>query len=84
MEKVTIGAAELWYGDCLELMAGMADATVDHVLTDVPYHAKTHKNAELANKTEGTAEKKIDFMHRLRNIAPGFREKRRSARRWQR
>ena len=63
MEKVTIGNAELWHGDCLELMAGMADAAVDHVLTDVPYHAKTHKNAELANKTEGTAEKKIDFMH---------------------
>lgn len=36
-EKVTIGNAELWHGDCLELMATLPDASVDMILCDLPY-----------------------------------------------
>lgn len=62
MEKVKIGNAELWHGDCLELMASMNDGTVDHVLTDVPYHANTHKMAK-TNKGKGHDRTLIDFEH---------------------
>lgn len=36
-EKVTIGSAELWHGDCLDLMASIPDGSVDMVLCDLPY-----------------------------------------------
>ncbi len=32
-------------GDCLEVMRGMADKSVDHVITDPPYEAKAHTKA---------------------------------------
>ena len=36
-EKVIIGNAELWHGDCLELMAAIPDGSVDMILCDLPY-----------------------------------------------
>jgi site-specific DNA-methyltransferase (adenine-specific) len=36
-EKVTIGNAELWHGDCLELMQSIHDGSVDMILCDLPY-----------------------------------------------
>ena len=36
-EKVVIGSAELWHGDCLELMRDLPDASVDMVMCDLPY-----------------------------------------------
>ena len=30
-------------GDCLDVMAGMSDGCVDHVITDPPYSERTHK-----------------------------------------
>lgn len=36
-EKVKIGNAELWHGDCLEVMTGLPDGSVDMVLADIPY-----------------------------------------------
>ncbi len=36
-EKVTIGNAELWHGDCLEVMAGLPDANIDLTVTSPPY-----------------------------------------------
>lgn len=36
-EKVTIGNAELWHGDCLELMQSIPDGSVDMILCDLPY-----------------------------------------------
>lgn len=36
-EKVTIGNAELWHGDCLEVMAGLADGSVQLLVTSPPY-----------------------------------------------
>lgn len=40
MEKVIIGKAELWHGDCLEVMEALQ--TVDHVITDPPFDAEAH------------------------------------------
>lgn len=34
---VNLGAHALWYGDCLETLRGMADNSVDAVVTDPPY-----------------------------------------------
>lgn len=42
-EKVVIGNAELWHGDCLELMRGLPDASVDMVLCDLPYGTTRNK-----------------------------------------
>lgn len=36
-EEVTIGNAELWHGDCLELMQSIPDGSVDMILCDLPY-----------------------------------------------
>lgn len=45
------GRIVLWQGDCREVMAGLADKSVDHVITDPPYsehvHAKGRKGASL-------------------------------------
>lgn len=38
-------AYTLHCGDCLEIMRGMADNSVDAVITDPPYDNKTHKGA---------------------------------------
>ena len=35
-EKVVIGNAELWHGDCLEVLRTLADCSVDAVVTDLP------------------------------------------------
>jgi site-specific DNA-methyltransferase (adenine-specific) len=37
------GAVQIYHGDCLELMPLLG--AVDHVITDPPYDAKTHKGA---------------------------------------
>jgi site-specific DNA-methyltransferase (adenine-specific) len=37
VEKVTIGNAELWRGDCLEMMASIPDGSIDMILCDLPY-----------------------------------------------
>ena len=39
----------LYHGDCREVLAGMADRSVDCVITDPPYDARTHRGA-LTNK----------------------------------
>jgi site-specific DNA-methyltransferase (adenine-specific) len=36
-EKVTIGNCELYCGDCLEVMRGMASGSVDAIICDLPY-----------------------------------------------
>jgi site-specific DNA-methyltransferase (adenine-specific) len=35
----------LYHGDCLEVLADMAERSVDCVITDPPYTERTHKNA---------------------------------------
>lgn len=37
-EPVIIGDATLWLGDCLEVLRTLADASVDSIVTDPPYH----------------------------------------------
>ena len=36
-EKIEIGNAELWQGDCMEVMAERKPMSVDAVITDPPY-----------------------------------------------
>ena len=42
-EKVTTGNAELWHGDCLELMQSIPDGSVDMILCDLPYGTTQNK-----------------------------------------
>lgn len=42
-EKVAIGNAELWHGDCLELMQSIPDGSVDMILCDLPYGTTQNK-----------------------------------------
>jgi len=50
----------LYHGDSFEVMAGMADESVDCVITDPPYTSYVHKNAR-SNRT-GEAVSHIDFV----------------------
>lgn len=43
----------LYLGDCREAMAGMADASVDCVITDPPYADRTHANARATTLENG-------------------------------
>lgn len=49
----------LYHGDSFEVMAGMADESVDAVITDPPYTEFVHANA-MSNRS-GKASKEIDF-----------------------
>ena len=50
----------LYHGDCREVLAGMADQSVDAVITDPPYTERTHKGAK-SNKGKGHGVQAIDF-----------------------
>lgn len=50
----------LHHGDCLEVMAGMADQSVAAVLTDPPYTERTHGMAK-SNKGKGHGVKAVTF-----------------------
>ena len=43
MRIETIGNATLYLGDCLEVMAGLPDASVDMILCDLPYGTTRNK-----------------------------------------
>jgi len=45
LQTVTIGAATLMLGDCIERMRELPDASVDLVLTDVPYSSGATREA---------------------------------------
>ena len=57
-EKVVIGNAELWWGDCREVLPLLAQ--VDAVITDPPYTDRTHGMAK-SNAGKGHGTKAIDF-----------------------
>lgn len=56
-EKVVIGSAELWHGDCRQVLPLLA--SVDAVITDPPYSRRTHAGHDAAAKG-GKAEGKDD------------------------
>ena len=57
-EKITIGNAELWHGDCREILPTLSQ--VDAVITDPPYAERTHSMAK-SNAGAGHGTKSVDF-----------------------
>lgn len=57
-EKVVIGNAELWLGDCMDVLPTID--RVDVVITDPPYSANTHKQAK-TNKGKGYGTALVTF-----------------------
>lgn len=53
-------SVRLYHGDCREVLADMADQSVDCVITDPPYDARTHKGAK-TNKGKGHGVKAVHF-----------------------
>lgn len=51
-----IGNGTFLHGDCLKLMAALPDASVDMVLTDVPYNEVNRKSSGLRNLDKGVAD----------------------------
>lgn len=51
VERVQIGAATLYLGDCMEVMAGLAP--VDHVISDPPYEDELHQAMGRIKRTDG-------------------------------
>lgn len=49
----------LHHGDCKPVLASMADGSVDLVITDPPYSARTHKHAKATR--QGGARKSVHF-----------------------
>ena len=81
-EKVVIGNAELWHGDCREVLPLLGQ--VDAVITDPPYTERTHGMAKTnAGKGHGTkaVDSKSPAARRAGSSpAPGTRVKRGSSR----
>ena len=48
-------AVTLYHGDCREVLAGMADRSVDAVITDPPFDARTHSMARSNRNGYGTS-----------------------------
>jgi site-specific DNA-methyltransferase (adenine-specific) len=51
----------LYHGDAFEFMESMQDGSVDAVITDPPYSARTHKNAKKNDPALGYGVKAVDF-----------------------
>lgn len=47
MNQETIGGATLYLGDCLDVMRGMADNSVDSIVTDPPYGLSDHTEKDI-------------------------------------
>lgn len=60
-------SSELHCGDCIEFMRGMADASVDAIVTDPPYHLTTGKKGGT-----GEASVNLNTPHGRARISTGF------------
>jgi site-specific DNA-methyltransferase (adenine-specific) len=58
MNKIEIGLATLYLGDCMDVLPTLE--RVDAVITDPPYGEQTHANAK-SNRGGGSGKKAIDF-----------------------
>ena len=54
-EKVTIGNAELWHGDCREILASMADDSVNWCVTSPPYNLHKEHHTSPGAATQANA-----------------------------
>jgi DNA modification methylase len=50
-ERVVVGDAELWHGDCRDVLPLLADGSVDAVVTDPPY-GHNNNNGDLIHRWE--------------------------------
>lgn len=55
------GRIVLYHGDCRDLMAGLADKSVDHVITDPPYEAEAHTLQRRVKRSEVAALEPLSF-----------------------
>jgi site-specific DNA-methyltransferase (adenine-specific) len=62
-------------GDCMKMLAGMDSSSVDHVITDPPYDAKTHEGMRASN---GVVQLGFDELSTMAHV----REMLRVAKRW--
>lgn len=69
IQKVTIGGATLYQGDCIEVMRGMADNSVDSIVCDPPYLLGFMGKAWDA--ADGIAGKPDVWREALRVLKPG-------------
>ncbi|MBQ3455878.1 MAG: hypothetical protein IJG36_05530, partial [Synergistaceae bacterium] len=51
-----MNGVRLYNGDCINVMAGMADGSVDFTLTDIPYGEVTRSSNGLRNLDKGKAD----------------------------
>lgn len=60
----------LWQGDCIELMRGIPDGSVDCIVTDIPYNETDRRsNSGLRNIHKGEADKAdFDLLAALREM----------------
>jgi len=60
-ERVVIGDAELWLGDCREVLPGLAK--VDAVITDPPYSERCHNGHDLgaASSRDGVGRNELGY-----------------------
>ena len=81
------GAASLWTlneGDCLRGLAGLADGSVDVVITDPPYEAEAHTPDRMVARARGRLECELIAFPPITEEArlESARQMARLARRW--
>jgi DNA modification methylase len=74
---VTIGGCRLFHGDCLDVLRGMGEASVDSVVTDPPYHLTTGKKGGT-----GPASLNLNSPAGRSRVTTGFMGKRGTAATW--
>lgn len=84
MGKLSVAAVDLRLGDCMgaEGLPALADGSVDHVVCDPPYSARTH-HGQATDRADGVADLRLNYGHlmpeqvvqiaaQLRRVARGW------------